>query len=321
MKFYACLSKQNFPLVLNKHINKQSKFKEESIMRSKFFNILLLIAMLSMAACAPQATPTVAPVAPATAAPAAAVTSAPAASGSKSLTVLAAASLTESFIELGKTFESKNPGVKVTFSFAGSQQLAQQLSQGASADVFASASTKYMTAAVDAKRVNKADAKTFVTNRLVVIYPKANPAGLKELKDLAKSGLKLDLADKSVPVGQYGLDFLDKAVKDPGFDPTFKDAVLKNVVSYEDNVKSVLTKVSLGEADAGIVYVTDITSDAVAKVQKLDIPDSLNTIATYPIAPVSDSKNGDLAKVFVDMVLSPDGQAVMAKYGFVPAVK
>ena len=176
-----------------------------------------------------------------------------------------------------------------------------------------------MDAAVTSKRVNQDDAKTFVKNRLVVIFPKDNPAGLKELKDLAKAGLKLDLADKAVPVGQYALDFLDKAVKDPGFDPQFKENVLKNVVSYEDNVKAVLNKVSLGEADAGIVYVTDITTAAVEKVGTLDIPDALNTIATYPIAPISDSKNADLAKAFVALVLSPEGQTVMEKYRFIPA--
>ena len=293
-------------------------------MRSNVLSRLLLIVLFASAACTPQATPaapTTAPTPPpATKAPApSAVPATQAAAGSKTLTVLAAASLTESFTELGKLFETRNPGVKVVFSYAGSQQLAQQLDQGAAADVFASASTKYMDAAVTSKRVNKDDTKTFVKNRLVVIFPKDNPAGLKELKDLAKTGLKLDLADKAVPVGQYTLDFLDKAVKDPGYDPKFKDNVLKNVVSYEDNVKAVVTKVSLDEADAGIVYVTDITADAASRIAKLDIPDALNTVAVYPIAPISDSKNADLAKAFVALVLSADGQAVMAKYGFIPA--
>ena len=286
-------------------------------MHSKVLSLMLLILLLASAGCTPQA----APSAPTTAPTTVSTTLAPTqpSSGSKTMTVLAAASLIESFTELGKMFETQNPGVKVSFNFAGSQQLAQQLDQGAGADVFASASPKYMDAAVTSKRVNKVDAKTFVKNRLVVIFPKDNPAGLKALTDLANPGLKLDLADKSVPVGQYALDFLDKAVKDPGFDPQFKVNVVKNVVSYEDNVKSVLTKVSLGEVDAGIVYVTDITAAAAAKVGKLDIPDALNIIATYPIAPISDSKNADLAKAFVALVLSPEGQQVLAKYGFIPA--
>jgi len=239
----------------------------------------------------------------------------------RTLTVLGAASLTDSFTELGKLFESRNDGVTVIFNFAGSQQLAQQLGEGADADVFASASKKYMDAAIESKRVNADAVTTFVKNRLVVIFPIDNPAGLKELQDLAKTGIKLDLADKVVPVGQYSLDFLDKAVKDPGFDPQFKDNVIKNVVSYEDNVKTVLNKVTLGEADAGIVYVSDITPDAATKVSTIEIPDALNTIANYPIAPISDSNNPELAQAFVALVLSPDGQAVMAKYGFIPAIK
>jgi molybdate transport system substrate-binding protein len=279
-------------------------------MRIKFVILLPLAAiLLASSACTPQA-----PAAPKSAL----ATQIP--SSAKTLTILAAASLSESFTELGSLFEAQNPGVKVTFSFAGSQQLAQQLDQGVSADVFASASSKYMTAAITSERVNQADVQTFVKNRLVVIFPKANPAGLTTLKDLAKPGLKLDLADKAVPIGQYTLDFLDKAVKDPGFDPQYKDNVLKNVVSYEDNVKAVVTKVALGEADAGIVYVTDITADAAPKIGKLDIPDALNTVAVYPIAPISNSKNLALAKAFIALVLSPDGQAIMAKYGFIPAV-
>ena len=262
-------------------------------MRSKLISLLWLIT-LGISACAP-----------ATATPA-----------HQTLTVLAAASLTDSFNEMGKLFESKNAGVRVAFNYAGSQQLAQQLDQGAPADVFASASPKYMTAAVTSRRVNQADAQSFVKNRLVVIFPTANPAGLKTLQDLAKPGLKIDLEDKSVPAGQYSLDFLDRAIKDPSFDPKFKDNVLKNVVSYETDVKAVEAKISLGEADAGIVYITDYNV-AADKLGKLDIPDSLNTVAVYPIALISDSKNPDLAKAFVALVLSPEGQAIMAKYGFV----
>ena len=280
-------------------------------MRCKVLSLLLLIMLLIQPACTSQATPAAPTSAPATQVPTSTTAS------SKTLTVLAAASLTESFTELGALFETQNPGVKVAFNFAGSQQLAQQLDQGAGADIFASASPKYMDAAVTSRRVNQEDVKTFARNRLVVIFPGDNPAGLKELKDLAKPGLKLDLASKSVPVGQYALDFLDKAVKDPAFDAQFKDNVIKNVVSYEDNVKVVLTKVILGEADAGIVYVTDISQNAAGKVGKLDIPDALNTLATYPIAVLSDSKNPDLARAFVALVLSPQGQQVLAKYGFI----
>jgi molybdate transport system substrate-binding protein len=283
------------------------------LLKSLFLSILIAAIMVS---CTTAPTPTAEPgTLPVT------QESVPIKNESKTLTVLAAASLTESFTELGKLFETQNPGVSVTFNFAGSQQLAQQLGEGADADVYASASKKYMDAAIESKRITADTATTFVRNRLVVIFPKDNPAGLIELKDLAETGIKLDLADKVVPVGQYSLDFLDKAIKDPGFDPQFKDNVIKNVVSYEDNVKTVLNKVVLGEADAGIVYVTDIITEAAKKVGTIEIPDALNTIANYPIAPISDSKNPELAKAFVTLVLSPDGQAIMANYGFIPAVK
>ncbi|NMC30257.1 MAG: molybdate ABC transporter substrate-binding protein [Pelolinea sp.] len=280
-------------------------------MRSKVLSICLLFTILMSAACTTQAaaTPTEAP------------TEAPSSTPveERTLTVMAAASLTESYTEIGALFESQNPGVTVTFNFAGTQALVEQLTQGAEADVFASANTKYMNAAVDAGLVAADTAQTFAYNKLVVIYPKDNPAGIAELKDLAKSGLKLDLADSSVPVGQYSLDFLDKAAADAAYGTAYKDAVLSNVVSYEENVKAVVTKVSLGEADAGIVYLTDVTADAAESVSKLDIPDELNTIATYPVAPLTASKNADLAQAFVNLVLSSEGQTILAKYGFVPA--
>ena len=244
-------------------------------------------------------------------------TSAGASAAPVELNVFAAASLTDAFGAIGKNFEAANPGVKVVFNFAGSQQLAQQLAQGAPADVFASANQKQIDDVARSGRIVGSAAQTFARNRLVVIYPKDNPAGLKGLSDLAKPGLKLDLAAKEVPVGQYALDFLDKASKDPAFGPSFKDAVIKNVISYEENVRAVLNKVTLGEADAGIVYSSDIALDAAGKVGRIDIPDNLNTIAVYPIAPVKDSKNAALAQKFVDYVLAPDGQAILERYGFI----
>jgi molybdate transport system substrate-binding protein len=149
--------------------------------------------------------------------------------------------------------------------------------------------------------------------------PKANQAGLYELKDLARPGLKLDLAAKEVPAGQYSLDFLDKADKDGSLGTNYKDSVIRNVISYEDNVKAILTKVSLDEADAGIVFSSDVSASAAQKVSQIAIPDNLNVIASYPIAPIKDSKHPDLAQAFVDLALSAQGQAVLAKYGFIPA--
>jgi molybdate transport system substrate-binding protein len=236
------------------------------------------------------------------------------------LTVFAAASLTEAFTELGKNFQAEHADVTLTFNFAGSDQLAEQINQGAPADVFASANTQQMETAVGGSRIDAAAPRTFVRNRLVLVLPAGNPGGVATPRDLSRPGLRLVLAAEAVPVGQYSLDFLDKAAQDAEYGPAYKAGVLKNVVSYEENVKAVLTKVVLGEADAGIVYTSDVTGAAADQVDRLDIPDALNTVATYPIAALNDSPNAEAAQAFVDFVLSPVGQGVLAKYGFVPAV-
>ncbi|MBA4421201.1 MAG: molybdate ABC transporter substrate-binding protein [Anaerolinea sp.] len=276
----------------------------------KVLPVLLWIALV-MPACMPS---TQAPAAPAELTEAAATIPQPPAN--VEITVLAAGSLTEAFSEIGILFEEAHPGVKVVFSFAGSQQLAHQIAEGAPADVFASASNKHMQVTIESGRVEERAAVIFVKNNLVVIFPADNPGQIVTLADLARPGLKLDLAAAEVPVGKYTLEFLDSAALDADYSPSFKDDVLLNVVSYEENVKSVLTKVQLGEADAGIVYTSDVAGDAAAGLGVLEIPDQLNVIASYPIAPLSDSKNLELAKTFIAFVLSSQGQAVLAQYGF-----
>lgn len=234
------------------------------------------------------------------------------------LTVFAAASLTEAFQEIARDFEAANPGAKGTFNFGGSNDLAAAIVNAAPADVFASANQTQMDLVVKAGRIDPELAHPFARNRLIVIVPKDNPAHVARLQDLAKPGLKLVLAAKEVPVGQYARDFLGKAGRDRAFGPDYPAAVLANVVSNEQDVKAVLNKVALGEADAGIVYTTDVTPGAAGKVGRLDIPDALNSIATYPIAPLRAAPNPDLARKFVDYVLAPPGQVVIARYGFIP---
>ena len=155
--------------------------------------------------------------------------------------------------------------------------------------------------------------KIFLTNQLVVIMPAKNPAGLKTLDDLAKSGVKLVLAAKEVPVGNYSLQVLDKLEATTA---GYKDKVLANVVSYENDVKQVVAKIQLGEADAGIVYLSDAV--AAPELQKIDIPAESNVIAEYPMAVLSSSMNADLALLFIDQVFSVQGQATLKKWGFVP---
>ena len=232
----------------------------------------------------------------------------------QTLTVFAAASLTGAFTEIGRNFEAANSGVTVTFNFAGSQALRTQIEEGAPADVFASANQTEMDALVTSAHVQQGTSQIFLNNKLVVILPADNAAGLTKLEDLTNSGIKLVLAAEEVPVGKYARQALEQMNSQFGSD--FKDKVLANVVSNEDNVKQVVAKVQLGEADAGIVY----TSDAVAAsdLKTIEIPGELNVIAEYPIAPLVNSANPDLATAFINYLLSPDGQSVLQKWGFAP---
>jgi molybdate transport system substrate-binding protein len=235
------------------------------------------------------------------------------------LNVFAAASLTDAFGRIGDQFAAAHPGVEVVFNFAGSNQLATQIGEGAPADVFASANRAQMAVAIETGRIVSGTQQTFARNRLVVVTPSDNPAGLAALPDLAQPGVKIVFAAQEVPVGQYALDFLDKAEADGSLGAGYKEAVLANVVSYEENVRSVLTKVALGEADAGIVYTSDVVASAEGEVQQIAIPDALNTIAAYPIAALSDSPNPEVAQAFVDAVLASEGQQVLAEFGFLGA--
>jgi molybdate transport system substrate-binding protein len=231
------------------------------------------------------------------------------------LSVFAAASLTDAFKDLGAQFTAET-GIPVQFNLAGSQQLRAQLEQGAAADVFASASEKEMEAAIAAGLVAAGAEQVFARNRLVVILPKANPAGVASLADLAKPGLKLVIADQAVPVGQYTREMLDKMSLDAGFGPDFGARALANVVSYEQNVKAVVSKVQLGEADAGVAYLTDVTPEAAEKVSALAVPDAFNRVAAYPIAPLAKSQAASAAAEFVRYALSEAGQAVLERHGF-----
>ncbi|HEY4726406.1 MAG TPA: molybdate ABC transporter substrate-binding protein [Actinomycetota bacterium] len=224
-----------------------------------------------------------------------------AATAPSELKVFAAASLTGAFTELGRQYAAANGGDKVTFNFAGSQALATQIQQGAPADVFASADTTNM----DKVRDLVGTPQSFASNLLQIVVEKGNPKGVKGLDDLAGSDLKVVLAAEEVPAGKYAKQILDRA------------GVSVRPVSREDNVKAVVTKVSLGEADAGIVYVTDVTAGG-GKVEGVDIPEDQNVTATYPIATVKASKTQDKAQAFMDMVLSPEGQQVLKEFGFLP---
>ena len=231
------------------------------------------------------------------------------------LTVFAAASLTEAFREIGTKMETTYPGLKVIYNFGGSPMLRTQIEQGAPADIFVSADAVQMDLA-QKSGVVQGERPVFIKNRLVVIVPRANPGKVMEFRDLARPGLKLDLTAPQVPVGNYSRQAIRKASADYGAD--FEQRALGNIVSEEENVKQVVTKVQLGEADAGIVYVSDVTPQVSKEVLTIPIPDAYNQIATYPIAMTQRMQNRPAAEAFIAFVLSPVGQAVLKAHHFIP---
>ncbi|MGW0578951.1 molybdate ABC transporter substrate-binding protein [Streptomyces sp. NPDC002920] len=221
---------------------------------------------------------------------------------SGTVTVFAAASLKESFTVLGKEFEEEHPGTKVTFNFGGSDTLAASITGGAPADVFASASPKTMAIVTDAKD-NATEPVTFVRNQLEIATLPGNPDKVASLKDLTKSSLKVVLCDRTVPCGAAAQKALDAA------------KLKLTPVSFEQDVKAALTKVELKEADAAVVYKTDVHA-AGDKVEGVDFPESADAINDYPIALLKDAPNAAAAKAFIALVQSADGQKVLSEAGF-----
>jgi molybdate transport system substrate-binding protein len=221
---------------------------------------------------------------------------------SGNLTVLAAASLTDAFTMIGDQVHRKYPGISTTFSFAGSPTLVTQIQQGAPADIFASADQATMQK-VTSGGFTSGTPSVFAHNKLEIAVQAGNPKHITSLDDLTNPSVKVVVCAPAVPCGSYST-------------ATFAKAGIKvTPVSQEQDVKSVLTEVGLGEADAGIVYVTDVKS-AHSQVTGVTIPDNMNTTANYPIAELRTTQSDAAAKVFVDYVLGPEGQATLASFGF-----
>lgn len=218
--------------------------------------------------------------------------------------VFAAASLTAAFEELQREFERTNAGAAVELHFAGTPQLVLQVREGAPADVFASADRVNMHRVVETGRV-VGEPATFATNRLAIVVAPANPRSIGSLAHLAREDLRVVLCGPEVPAGRYAREALAKA-----------GATVRSV-SDEPSVKAVVSKVAFGEADAGIVYVTDAAS-AEGAIEAVAIPAEQNVVGTYPIARLAGGRNGEVGERFVAFVRSPAGQAVLARFGFGP---
>ena len=232
------------------------------------------------------------------------------------ITVFAAVSLTEAFEAVAVAFKDENEATRVNFNFAGSQQLRTQLELGARAALFAAADIRQIDLAAESGVVG-GNHEIFAHNRLVAIVPKANEAGITTLQDLANPGIKLVLASVDVPAGNYSRRFLENASDDPEFGADYGESVLANVVSEESNVRQVAARVQLDEADAGIVFRSDVTTELAAAVTTIEIPDALNVIADYPIALTTDAEDVDIAEAFIEFVLGAAGQAILLEHNFI----
>jgi len=250
--------------------------------------LVVLVVLLALASCgggAPQS-----------------LTSSATAPPSGTITVFAASSLTDAFRGVGDELTGRYPGAHFIFNYGSSSTLATQIINGAPADVFASADDPSMKKVADAGLV-QGSASVFAGNRLQIAVAPGNPKAIASLADLARRDLVVVLAAPSVPAGRYALDALGKA------------GVALVPASQELDVRAVLNKVALGEADAGIVYVTDVMS-AMGRVAGVDIPEQHQVVARYPVATLRDSRKGPLSSLFVEFLLSPDGQRVLASFGF-----
>jgi molybdate transport system substrate-binding protein len=234
----------------------------------------------------------------------------------ETLTVFAASSLTEALREIGPAFEKANPGSAVAFSFAASSLLRTQIEQGAPADLFASADGEQMVPLVRAGLVQSPVA--FARNRLVIVVPSANPGQIRNPRDLARPGLRLVMTAEQVPIGRYTRAAITRMSAGDAYGGEFRAAVMRNVVSQEPNVRGLLAKIELAEADAAIVYASDARAGG-SKVKAIIIPTEYNEIAVYPAAVVARSPRAALAARFFAFLRSGAGQAILKRHGFQPA--
>lgn len=281
--------------------------------------VSVLVAAVALAACSSAGAPPspAGSVAPATSGPAAAGTSVPPGTpvAGAGLTIYAAASLKKALAAVTSAYETANAGTTITVSTDSSTALATKIEQGAPADVFLSADMKNPQSLVD-RGLADGPATKFAGNLLTVIVPTGNPAGIQTPADLAKSGVKVIACADNVPIAKYAAQLVANLAKEPGYPVDFAAAYVANVASKEDNVSAVVSKIELGEGDAGIAYVTDAKGSD--KVMAIPVPSDANVPATYGGVVVKASPNAAAAAAFLAWLAGPDGQAILASFGFTP---
>lgn len=233
------------------------------------------------------------------------------------ITVYAAASLTDAFTQIADGFEVAHPDLKVVLNFGGSSQLATQIQEGMAADVFASASVKQINLLAKAG-LTRAEPLTFATNQLVIIVPASNPAHIFSVRDLSQPGLTLVLASPGVPVRDYTDQAFAALAANPSYGQGFVDQVVANLASEEENVRQVVARVTLGEADVGVVYRSDVTREIADTVKIIPFPASIAPVPRYLIVQIAGSKQPQMAQQFIDFVLSPEGQHFLEQQNFLP---
>lgn len=274
--------------------------------------IFFLLFTLAFTACAPVVSPLSGPGEPAAQVSEAAPTQPAALAHPQTIIIFADESLKNAFTQMVANVQAANPGLLVDIRYGDTQSLREQIEQGAQADVFAAASQAEMTSLIDGKAVDAQAANVFLVNQLVFVLPALTTANLSTLQDLTKPGVKVVLAADQTTLGKFSQQALDNLEKAQG--PGYKADLLKNVISYEQDTANVLNTIQLGRADAGLVYASDLAG--APQLQKIAIPYGSNVVAQYSLAVLSKSANPELARIFVDYVLSPRGQDVLQVWGF-----
>jgi molybdate transport system substrate-binding protein len=237
----------------------------------------------------------------------------------KELTIFCGAGLTGAFNEIGQLYTNES-GIDANFNFDGVPSLRAQIENGAYADVLVSSHVKHMDALKAEGLINN-DTIIFARNKVALIVPNENPANISNLTDLTRPGIMILIGTSELPIGDYARQVLNKLSNDSEYGPEYKEMVMANVVSEETTVNRIVSKITLGEADAGFAFVSDVSPSLVGKVTKIIIPDKYNVVCDFPVGVLSESKYPQEAQAFIDVIMSSEGQAILNKYGFIPMIK